>query len=152
MRGSPDTADGFAHRPPGRTSARGRAVAIAAIMVNVGVIAVYLSVITSQSDNDMGRVAIAVLYFSLPIVGLVGALTLDSPSARGVVGAGAAGLLLSMGVLSLPSIGLLVLIAAALAIAWVVRSQPERGGSSPLPTLAAFVVGAILPWSLLLMA
>jgi hypothetical protein len=57
-----------------------------------------------------------------------------------------------MGVLSLPSIGLLVLIAAALAIAWVVRSQPERGGSSPLPTLAAFVVGAILPWSLLLMA
>jgi hypothetical protein len=47
---------------------------------------------------------------------------------------------------------LLVLIAAALAIAWVVRSQPERGGSSPLPTLAAFVVGAILPWSLLLMA
>jgi hypothetical protein len=44
-----------------------------------------------------------------------------------------------------------VLIAAALALAWVVRTQPEREGSSPLPTLAAFVVGAILPWSLLLL-
>jgi hypothetical protein len=149
MRGPPDTADGFVSGPPGRI--RGRAVAIAAIVVNAGVLAVYLAVITSESDNDVARVAIAVLFLVLPIAGLVGALTLDSPSARGVVGAGAAGLLLSLGVLTLLSIGLLVLIAAALALAWVVRTQPEREGSSPLPTLAAFVVGAILPWSLLLL-
>jgi hypothetical protein len=57
-----------------------------------------------------------------------------------------------MGVLSLVSIGLLVLIAAALAIAWVLRSGPDRKGSSPIPTLAAFVVGAALPWGLFLLA
>jgi hypothetical protein len=150
MRGSPDTADGFVHRSPGR--ARGRAVAVAAIVVNVGVLTVYLTVITSQSDNDVVRVAIAVVFLSLPIVGLVGALTLGSASVRGVAGAGAAGFLLSMGVLSLVSIGLLVLIAAALAIAWVLRSGPDRKGSSPIPTLAAFVVGAALPWGLFLLA
>jgi len=31
-----------------------------------------------------------------------------------------------------------------------VRSQSEREGSSPLPMVLAFVVGAILPWSVLL--
>lgn len=150
MRGSPDTADGFVSRPPGRT--RGRAVALAAIVVNVGVLAIYVAVITSQPDNDLDRIGIVLLFLFLPIVGLVGALTLGSPSARGIGGSGAAGLLLSLGVLSLFSIGLLVLIAAGLALAWVVRSQPDREGSSPLPTIAAFVVGAVLPWSLLLLA
>jgi hypothetical protein len=120
-------------------------------VVNVGVLAVYLAVITSESDNDFGWVAIAVLFLFLPIVGLVGALTLDSASARGATGAAAAGLLLSMGVLAIFSIGLPVLVGAVLAIAWLLITHPERRGSSPLPTVAAFVVGAILPWSLLLL-
>jgi hypothetical protein len=128
--------------------ARGRGVAVAAIVVVAGVIALYAFLIAAESDNDAFGVALVVLYLLVPIAGLVGALTLGSASARGVAGAGAAGLLLSMGVLAIFSIGLLVLVGAVLAIVWVVRTQPEREGTSPLPTVAAFVVGAILPWSL----
>lgn len=150
MRRSPDAADGLASGT--RAPARGRGVAITAIVVVAGVLALYVFLIAAESDNDAFGVALVVLYLLVPIAGLVGALTLGSASARGVAGAGAAGLLLSMGVLAIFSIGLLVLVGAVLAIVWVVRTQPEREGSSPLPTVAAFVVGAILPWSLLLLA
>ena len=150
MRRSTGAAGGLASGT--RAPARGRGVAITAIVVVAGVLALYVFLIAAESDNDAFGVALVVLYLLVPIAGLVGALTLGSASARGVAGAGAAGLLLSMGVLAIFSIGLLVLVGAVLAIVWVVRTQPEREGSSPLPTVAAFVVGAILPWSLLLLA
>lgn len=120
-------------------------------MVVTGVLVLYLVLISGESDNDALGVALVVVYFLVPIAGLVGALTLDSASARGAAGAAASGILLSMGVLAIFSIGLPVLIGAVLAIAWVLITQPERRGSSPLPTVAAFVVGGILPWSLLLL-
>jgi len=148
VRRSPDAADDRvtdATAPP-----RGRGLAVAAIAVVAGVLALYLVLISAESDNDVLQVGLVVLYFLVPIACLAGTLTLDSASARGIVGAAAAGLLLSMGMLAIFSIGLLVLIGAALAFAWVVRSQSEREGSSPLPMVLAFVVGAILPWSVLL--
>lgn len=119
-------------------------------MVILGVLAIYLSVIVSESENDAHQIAFGVLFFLVPIACLVGTLTLDSASARGIVGAGAAGFLLSFSVLAVFSVGYLLLVATVLAIAWVVRSRPERAGSSSIPTIAAFVIGAILPWGALL--
>ncbi|MGH2630776.1 MAG: hypothetical protein ACRDHI_09485 [Actinomycetota bacterium] len=129
---------------------RGRGVAVAAIVVVAGVLVHYLSVIASQSTRELARVGFVVLLFLAVLACIAGTLILDSASTRGVVGAGAAGLLLSMSYLALFSIGLLLLVGAVLAIVWLVRTRSERRDSSPIPTIAAFVVGAILPWSLLL--
>jgi len=148
VRRSPDAADDLvtdATAPP-----RGRGLAVAAIAVVAGVLVLYLVLISAESGNGVLQVGFVVLYFLVPIACLAGTLMLDSASARGIMGSGAAGFLLSFSVLAVFSVGYPLLIGAALTIAWVVRSRPERAGSSPIPTIAAFVVGAILPWSVLL--
>lgn len=117
----------------------------------VGILALYLFLIASQSTYDVVRVSSVVALFVVALVCEAGMITLRSARARGIVGACASGLLLSMAVLALFSIGLLLLVAGVLVTAWVIRTRSERRGLSGLPMITAFVVGALLPWSLLLL-
>jgi hypothetical protein len=147
VRRSPAAADDRDRVSP-TTSARGRGVAVAAIVVVSGVLALFLVLISSEADNDAGQVAVAVLFFLVPIACLASTFTLHSASARGIAGGGAAGFLLSFSVLTVFSVGYLLLVGAVLAIVWLVRTEPERRGSSSFPMVVALVVGAIVPWSL----
>jgi hypothetical protein len=120
-------------------------------MLVVGaVLAYYLYLISSQSTRDLGRVGSVVGLFLAVLLCMCGTLTLESPSARGMAGAAAGGLLLSMSVLALFSIGLLLLIGAILSVVWLARTRPERRGHSRFPTFVAFGIGALLPWLLVL--
>jgi hypothetical protein len=127
---------------------RGRVVAVAAIAVVAIVLAFYLFLISRESGNDLARVGFVAALFLAVLACLAGSVTLGTVSARGIAGAAAAGMLLSMSYLALFSIGLLLLVGAVLSIVWLVRTRSERRGLSPFPTIAAFVVGALLPWSL----
>jgi hypothetical protein len=133
-----------------RATAPGRALGLATMIVVVAVLAFYLFLISSQSTRDLGRVGAVIASFLAVLACIVGALMLETPSGRGIAGAGAAGLLLSMSVLALFSIGLLLLVGASLSIVWLVRTRSERRGVSGLPIVAAFGIGALLPWAILL--
>ena len=117
----------------------------------VGILAYYLFLIASQSFYDVVRVSSVVALFVVALSCEVGTMTLQSARARGIAGAIASGLLLSMAVLALFSIGLLLLVAGVLVTAWVIRTRSERRGLSRFPMIAAFVLGALLPWSILLL-
>jgi hypothetical protein len=54
-----------------------------------------------------------------------------------------------MGVLAIFSVGLLLLIAGILMVVWLIRTSPERQGSGAIPSIAGFLAGVVLPWSLL---
>jgi hypothetical protein len=133
-----------------RATAPGRALGLATMIVVVAVLAFYLFLISSQSTRDLGRVGAVVALFLAVLACIVGALMLETPSGRGIAGAGAAGLLLSMSVLALFSIGLLLLVGAILSIVWLVRTKSERREVSSVPIVVAFCVGALLPWAILL--
>jgi hypothetical protein len=55
-----------------------------------------------------------------------------------------------MSVLALFSIGLLLLVGAIMSVVWLVRTRSERRGARAAPIVAAFGVGALLPWVILL--
>ena len=133
-----------------RDTASGRLLGVATMVVVVAVLAYYLFLITSQSTRDLGRVGLVVALFLAVLACIVGALVLGSPSGRGIARAGAAGMLLSMSVLALFSIGLLLLVGAIMSVVWLVRTRSERRGVSSAPLVAAFGVGALLPWMILL--
>jgi hypothetical protein len=133
-----------------KASAPGRALGVTTMLIVVAVLAFYLFLISSQSTRDLGRVGAVVASFLAVLACTVGALMLETPSGRGIAGAGAAGLLLSMSVLALFSIGLLLLVGAILSIVWLVRTKSERRGVSSVPIVVAFCVGALLPWAILL--
>jgi len=133
-----------------RETTPGRALGVTTMLIVVAVLAFYLFLISSQSTRDLGRVGAVVALFLAVLACLVGALMLETPSGRGIAGAGAAGVLLSMSVLALFSIGLLLLVGAILSIVWLVRTRSERRDVSGLPIVAAFGIGALLPWVILL--
>jgi hypothetical protein len=133
-----------------KASAPGRALGVTTMLIVVAVLAFYLFLISSQSTRDLGRVGAVVALFLGVLACLVGALTLEAPSGRGIAGAAAAGLLLSMSVLALFSIGLLLLVGAILSIVWLARTRPERREVSGVPIALAFGIGALLPWVILL--
>ena len=133
-----------------KVTASGRALGVTTMLVVMAVLAFYLFLISSQSTRDLGRVGAVVALFLAVLVCIVGALILETPSGRGIAGAGAAGLLLSMSVLALFSIGLILLVGAILSIVSLVRTRPERREVSSVPIVVAFGVGALLPWVILL--
>jgi hypothetical protein len=120
-----------------KAPARGRALGVTTMLIVVAVLAFYLFLISSQSTRDLGRVGAVVALFLGVLACLVGALTLEAPSGRGIAGAAAAGLLLSMSVLALFSIGLLLLVGAILSIVWLVRTKSERREVSSVPIVVA---------------
>ena len=128
----------------------GRVLGVATMIVVAAVLAYYLFLISSQSTWDLGRVGLVVALFLAVLACITGTLLLESPAARGIAGAGAAGLLLSMSVLALFSIGLLLLVGAIMSMVWLVRTRSERRDVSAASIVAAFGVGALLPWAILL--
>ena len=128
----------------------GRLLPIAAAALVALTIATYVTVIVRQeTTSDLATVGFVIALLLIALTGSVCALVLASPDARGVAAAGASGVLLSMGVLGLFSIGLLLLIAGVLLVMWMKRTRAQRGGAYR-GTVAAFLIGAVLPWGLAL--
>lgn len=128
---------------------RGFTLAAAAIIGATTVL--YVSVIVSQGDVQVARVGFVVLLLLTALASVIGTMTLGDPAARGAAGFAAAGLLLSMGYLALFSVGLLLLVAGILMVVWLVRTQDQRRGSGRLVPVVAVIVGAALPWTLILL-
>lgn len=133
---------------PGSALPRGRLPAAAAAMVSV-TIAVYLALIVSQGEEEVARVAFVLLLLVLALACIVGTMRFRDRGNRGMAGFAATGMLLSMGFLALFSVGLLLMIAGLLMIAWIVRTHGQRRGDRWALDLLAFVVAALLPWTLL---
>jgi 4-amino-4-deoxy-L-arabinose transferase-like glycosyltransferase len=129
----------------------GRILPIAAAALVALTIATYVTVIVRQGtdSSDVATVGFVIALLLIALTGSVCALVLASPDARGVAAAGASGVLLSLGVLGLFSIGLLLLIAGVLLVMWMKRTRAQRGGAYRA-TVAAFLIGAVLPWGLAL--
>jgi hypothetical protein len=98
--------------------------------------------------SDAGRVVAVFALFLLATACAVGTLVLRTPEARHLIAAAGTGLLVSLGVLALSSIGVILLVAAGMLIMAVAAGRPERRASSPIPVIAAFVLGAALPFAL----
>ena len=128
----------------------GRLLLIGAAALVALTIATYVTVIVRQeTTSDLTRVGPVIVLLLIALAGSVCALVLASPDAKGIAAAGASGVLLSLGVLGLFSIGLLLLIAGVLLVMWMKRTSVQRGGAYRA-TLAAFLIGAVLPWGLAL--
>jgi len=128
----------------------GRLLLIGAAALVTLTIATYVTVIVRQeTTSDVTTVGAVIVLLLIALAGSVCALVLASPDAKGVAASGASGVLLSLGVLGLFSIGLLLLIAGALLVMWMKRTSAQRGGAYRA-TLAAFLIGAVLPWGLAL--
>ena len=128
----------------------GRLLPMAAAALVVLTIATYVTVIVRQQTTpDLATVGFVIALLLIALTGSVCSLALASPDARGVAAAGASGILLSLGVLGLFSIGLLLLIAGVLLVMWMKRTRAQRGGAYRA-TVAAFLIGAVLPWGLAL--
>lgn len=109
----------------------------------------YVIIIVAQGEADVGAVILVVAMMSgAAIAAAVGASTPEITRRRMSLGA-ASGLLLSLGALAIFSIGLLLLVAGlAATVAWV-RSM-AGGGGGVLAAVLAFLVGALVPFVLLL--
>jgi uncharacterized membrane protein len=133
-----------------RETTRGHALGIATLIFVVAVLAFYLFLISTQPTNDLVRVGLVVALFLAALACLAGALLLESPARRGIAGAGASGMLVSMSVLALFSIGLLVFVGAIMSVAWLARTRSERQDVRPVAIVAAFGVGLLAPWVIVL--
>lgn len=131
---------------PGRNWAAAAAVVVGATTL------VYLWLIANQSTRDLARVSLVAALFLLAVAAAIGAATLRTPEARHLAAAGGTGLLLSMGVLAIFSVGTFLLVAAGLLIIAIAAGRAEGRRSSPIGVFLAFVVGAALPWALVLLA
>ena len=131
---------------PGRNWAAAAAVVVGATTL------VYLWLIANQSTRDLARVSLVAALFLLAVAAAIGAATLRTPEARHLAAAGGTGLLLSMGVLAIFSVGTFLLVAAGLLITAIAAGRVGGRRSSRIGVLLAFVVGAALPWALVLLA
>jgi hypothetical protein len=129
---------------------RGRGLAIAVAVIVGATTVLYVWLIVEQGDVEVGQFALVLLLFLAAFASVIGALKFDSADARGVSGFGAAGILLSMGYLALFSVGLPLLVAGMLMVVWLVRTRNQRLGDGRLTSVSAFIIGAVLPWTLVL--
>lgn len=127
---------------------RGLAIAVATIVGATTVL--YAALVVGQGEREVGRVALVLLLFLAALASVVGAMRFDDADVRGISGSAAAGVLLSMGYLALFSVGLPLLVAGMLMVVWIVRTHGQRGGRGRLPSISAFIIGAVLPWTLVL--
>lgn len=130
---------------------RGKALGISVGAIVAATTVLYVSIISSQGEVQIGTVALVVLLLVAALACVIATVSLDDVASRGIAGYAAAGILLSMGVVGLFSIGLPLLVAGILMVAWLARTSPDRRGAGTLAPIAAFVVGAVLPWTLLLL-
>ena len=126
---------------------RGRGLAIAIAMIVGATTALYVWIIVEQGDVEVGPFALVLSLFLAALACVTGALRFDNADARGISGFAAAGILLSMGYLALFSVGMPLLVAGMLMVVWLVRTQHQRRGHWRLPSISAFIMGAVLPWT-----
>lgn len=104
-------------------------------------------VANEATRSDAGRVAAVFALFLLATACAAGAVLLGTPEARHLSAAAGTGLLVSLGVLALSSIGVVLLVAAGMLIMATAAGRAERRTSSPIRVIAAFVLGAALPFA-----
>lgn len=110
-------------------------------------IAAYVWIMAAEGER-VGAAAVVLVILAVALAGAIGAWRLRVPERRGLAGAGAAGVLLSMGFLALFSIGLPLFVAGVLMLVWLIRTRHGRRDRSDRIALA-FVAGLALPWLLL---
>jgi hypothetical protein len=124
----------------------GRNWALGAAAIVVGTTLLYVWIISNESGNDPARVASFGALLVLALACSIGGAMLRTAESRHLAAAGGTGLLLSMGAVALFSIGALLFIAAGLLIMAIAAEREERRSSSKILVIAAFAVGAALPW------
>jgi hypothetical protein len=129
---------------------RGGSIAVAAGVLAGLTLALYVAVISQQSTRDMVRVGLVVALLLAAVAGVIVAVGAASAEMRAGAGTVAAGLLLSLGVLGMFSVGLPLFVAGVLMVVWIVRSGSLRAGR--MMVLATFLVSATIPWVLLLLS
>ena len=133
------------------TTERRRGVwpAAAAAILVIFVFALYLGIIVGQGEADVTRVAfVGVLLSMVAACCVTAAVSLDARVRSRAAWAGV-GALLSLGVLAIFSLGLPLLVAGGLLTGGALKMGVPPG--SDRGAAAAFVVGALVPWSLLLL-
>lgn len=135
----------------GTSSFPGRNWVLGAVAIVAGTTLLYGWIIASESSTvEAGRVAAVVALFLIALACSVAAAVLPTPEGRHLAAAAGAGLLVSMGSLTLLSIGAPLFIAAGLLILAIGAGRSERRSTSKLQVILAFVIGAALPWGLML--
>ena len=120
---------------------------ISAATLVVFTIGAYVWIMTDEGER-VGKAGVVVLILAIALVGTIGAWRLRVPERRGLAGAAATGILLSMGFLGLFSIGLPLFVAGVLMLVWLLRTRQARR-DRPDRIALAFVAGLVLPWVLL---
>jgi hypothetical protein len=126
---------------------RGRPLALAAGALVLITLALYVVVIMQQSSAEPVRVGAVVVLLLAALAGVGGVIGAVPAELRAVSGTAAAGLLVSLGVLGMFSVGLPLFVAGVLMIVWIVRSGSLRVWR--VVVLATFLVCATLPWVLI---
>ena len=133
------------------TTERRRGVwpAAAAAILVICVFALYLGIIVGQGEAEVGRVAFVGVLLSAVAACCVTAAVSHDDRVRSRAAWARVGALLSLGVLAIFSVGLPLLVAGGLLTGAALKMGVPPG--SGRGAVAAFVVGALLPWSLLLL-
>lgn len=134
------------------SASQGRNWALGAAAVVGGATAIYVWIIVREQDNDPGRVGAVIALFLLAVACAIGGAVLRTPEGRHLAAAAGAGLLLSMGVLAIFSVGSFLLVGAGLLIMSIGAGRTEDRHTPPALVVIAFAAGAGLPWALVLAA
>jgi hypothetical protein len=117
-----------------------------------GTTGLYLWIVGNQTNDDPWRVGLVAVLLLSALAGAIGGALLPTAAGRHLAAAVATGLLLSLGVLAIFSIGSFLLVAAGLLIVGIGAGRTPERHTPPLLVIGAFVVGAGLPWVLVLTA
>ncbi len=134
------------------SSIQGRNWAFGAAAIVAGTTAIYVWIIVGEQDTDPGRVAAVIAVFLLAVACAIGGGVLPTAEGRHLAAAAGAGLLLSMGVLAIFSVGSFLLVAAGLLIMSIGAGRTEDRHTPPVLVVLAFAAGAGIPWALVLAA
>jgi hypothetical protein len=136
-------------RAPRARSFPGRTWALGAAAIAGGATIIFGWLVANEATgSDAGRVAAVFALFLSATACAAGAAVLGTPEARHLSAAAGTGLLVSLGVLALSSIGLVLLVAAGMLIMAIAAGRADRRTSSRIRVIAAFVLGAALPFAL----
>jgi hypothetical protein len=126
---------------------RGVWPAAGAAVVVICVFGLYLGIIVGQGDADIVRVTIVGVLLSAAAACCTVATLSHDPRARAIAALAGVGALLSLGFLAIFSVGLPLLVAGGLLTGAAIKMGVPKGSGSP--AAVAFVVGLLMPWSLL---
>ncbi|HVF07962.1 MAG TPA: hypothetical protein VNC60_05220 [Actinomycetota bacterium] len=134
------------------SSFQGRNWALGAAAIVGGATVISVWIIAGEQDSDPGRVGAVIAVFVLAMACAIGGAVLRAPEGRHLAAAAGAGLLLSMGVLAIFSVGSFLLVAAGLLIMSIGAGRTEDRHTPPVLVVLAFAAGAGLPWAVVFAA